>query len=246
MKKLAAFLILFVLTLAFPRGIALATQSNLRCIPSTGTYNVGDTFTVQYQLDTRGFPVFGLNAIANYDYTVLQATTSQSNITPPTGWGQPTTNTIDTTLGKINIDWGNTQPAFTGTSTFGSVVMQAKAPGQAQFNFVFFQQFDDTTPGVSKVWGKKDGVNITNVLTDVNNCIFVVQAVNAPTPTTAPGLPTSTPIPGLPTATPIPAPNVTQLPRAGSVEATISLGLAGVFLLAGGLLPALVFLGDKR
>jgi hypothetical protein len=250
MKKLTFLLILVVTALAFPKGIVWATQSNLRCSPSTGTYNVGDTFTVQYQLDTRGFPIWGLNAVANYDATVLLATASQSDLTPPTGWGTPTTNTIDTSTGKITIDWGNTQPSFTGASTFGSVVMRAQAPGQAQFNYVFFQQYDNTTPGVSKVWGKYDGVNLSNILTDVNNCIFVVTgtitSTHAPTIPGATATPSPTLLPGQPTYTPAPTLAVTELPKAGSVGATISLlGLAGVFLFAGGLLPALIYLTDK-
>lgn len=240
-KIVIAVLISVGLILVTPRSV-FATASNLRCTPSTGTFKVGDTFTVEYALDTRSFQTFGANVVALFDTAVLEATTTQSvSETGVTGWGAPTTNTVDNTLGKITLDYGNAQPEFTGNTTLGKIVFKAVSTGQAQFNFQFFQQYDDTTPGVAKVWGKKDGTTLSNILTDVNNCIYVVEAGPTAAPTVPPGT-TATPVPtlapGVPTSVQQPLP--TQLPRAGTSYTTTSMFGLGIFLIALGMMIPLV------
>jgi hypothetical protein len=235
MKFILFIIVLATFLFAFSKE-AFATESTLRCTPTTGTYQVGSTFTVDYVLDTRNFPIFGADIIATYDTSILETVGTQSTpITTSTNWGQPATNTIDTVLGKIDLDYGNSQPSFTGSGSVGQVTFRAKAAGQAQFNYTFFQQYDDTTPGVAKVWGKRDGVNLSNILTDVNNCIYLIEG-SAPTPTSPPGMPTATLPPGAPTYTPAPPPpTVIQLPRAGNMETSIFfLGLASLFITIGG------------
>jgi len=215
----------------------LATAANLRCSPSTGTYNVGNSFTVEYVLDTRNFATYGADVVATYDPSIIEVVgTTSTPVTSGTGWGQPTTNTIDNSLGKIELAYGSAHPTFTGSATIGQVTFRAKTAGQAQFNYTFFQQDDDTTPGVAKVWGKKDGINMSNILTDVNNCIFIVEGAGV-TPTVAPGLPTATLAPILPSPSLIPTlpiGNVTEIPRAGSVANTYTfLLLGGIFFTLG-------------
>ena len=223
--KLILFAFIFsAVLLSFPQK-ALATKASLSCSPSSGTFNVGDTFTVQYLLDTRTFPAYGADLNITYDAGVLQASSSSSTpITTVTNWTAPTTNTVDPSLGKIHMDYGNTQPAYTGSTAIGQITFTAAAAGQAQFQYVFFQQYDDTTPGVAKVWGKKDLVNLSNILTDVTNCIYVVSGPTTPAPTTA----GNTPIP-----------SVSELPNTGSTETTVSLLLFGfIILTAGAAIPA--------
>jgi len=216
-----------------------ATSSNLQCTPSTGTFTVGDTFTIEYVLDTRTFETFGANVVALFDTAVLEAATIQSTaITSVTNWGTPQTNTIDNTLGKITVDYGNAQPSFTGNTPVGKANFKAIATGQAQFNFQFFQPDDDTTPGVAKVWGKKDGSTLSNILSDVNNCIYVVEApITTPSPTVPAG---NTP---QPTQVPLP----TQLPRAGSGETTASImGFSLLLILSGALVSVYSIVTDRR
>lgn len=233
MKKLLLFTVLLSLLVYIANPVPVyATSANLSCSPATGTYNIGDTFTVDYLMDTRTYQAFGADIVATYDPAILDVVGTQSTpVTTTTNWGQPTANTVDTSLGKINLDYGQTQPAFTGHGSVGQITFKAKAAGQVQFNFVFFQQYDDTTPGVAKVWGKKDNVNLSNILTDVTNCLFVVAA----------SVPTSTPAPAGPTSTPGPTvPPVTQLPRSGSSETTVGLlGLSLLFFVLGAVIPSL-------
>lgn len=229
-KKLLNILFIFFLTLVFftPVFSVYATEASLRCTPTTGTYNVGETFTVDFTLDTRGFQIYGADVEANYDQGVIEAQgTTSTAITSVTGWGTPILNTIDTTSGKsgkISLDYGQSQPAFTGSTSIGQLTFKALAAGQAQFNYVFFQQYDNTTPGVAKAWGQRTPPTLSNVLTDVNNCIYVVADSN-PVPTTAP----ATPVPTSP-------PQVTQLPRMGVVENTIAIITFGFILLGIGII----------
>lgn len=227
MKKLIVFVILLTGILFLNPEAVHAAASNLRCTPSTGTFKVGDTFTVEYALDTRSFETFGTDVVALFDTAVIEATTAESTaVTDVTGWGQPSANTVDNILGKITLEYGNSQPSFTGNTTIGKIVFKAIATGQAQFNFQFFQQYDDTTPGVAKVWGNNNSTNLTNILTDVNNCIYVIEE-SATAPTIAPTVAAGTTLTVEPTQEPLP----TQLPRAGSATATTSLLGFGFFLI---------------
>ncbi|MBI2616521.1 hypothetical protein HYW55_00105 [Candidatus Gottesmanbacteria bacterium] len=252
-RILTLFFVFSLFFVASPTHV-LATDANLKCSPSTKTINVGDTLIVDYLLDTRTFQAFGANVIATYTTDTLQAASQSTPVTTSSSWGQPTTNTVDANLGKITLDYGSSQPAWTGSASIGQIQFTAKAAGQAQFNFVFYQPNDDTTPGVAKVWGKKDGSTLSNILTDVNNCIYVIEASTiTPSPTsTAPTFgPTcaagATPGQG---GTPCPTntvrPTVSYLPKTGIIETTVSLlGIGGILVLSGIFLPVFLFRKDN-
>lgn len=228
MKILRIIIIILFVFAVFPKSSALATRASLMCEPATGTYNVGDTITVNYKLDTRSFATTGVDVVATYTPNVLEFVGTQSTAaTTDTKWTAPVTNTVDSSLGKIRLDYGKAQVAFTGSSAIGQATFKAKAAGQGQFNYVFFQQYDDTTidGGAAKAWGVKTaGAAVSNILTDVTNCIYVISQAG----------PTSTPGPTVPP--------VTQLPRSGSGEVTMSLLLlAGLFVTGGLIFPLYVF-----
>lgn len=231
--KIIYFVLAFILSSLLFSSDVLATDASLRCAPTSGTYNIGDTFTIDYILDTRTFQAFGALVAASIDthyFTVIG--TQSTPVTSSTSWGQPVTNTVDTATGNILLDYGNAQPAFTGSGTVGQLTVKAAAAGQAQFSFKFIQPYDNTTPGVAKVWGKKDGINLSNILTDIgNNCIFIVSAAN-PTPTTPPTVATT-----VPTS----PPQVTSLPQSGAMENTAAvMGLSVFFIILGIAVPGLL------
>ena len=246
-KFLIIIFILLSIVLFMPISRVMAAASTLKCSPSSGTYNIGDTFVVDYILDTQNFESFGADVVATYDPGILTATANTSTpVTAVTSWGSPTLNNIDTSLGKIELQYGSSQPAFTGSTTIGKATFRAATAGTGTINFTFFQQFDDTTPGVAAVWGKKDGINLSNILTDVINCIYIVNASTStitPSPTAISASPTAT---STPTTTPTVTPrvgslSVTELPRAGKVENSIFLLiLAGIFMSIGVVIPTLI------
>lgn len=235
MKIFGIFVAIIIALFMLPVGAVYATRASLLCTPGSGTYNVGDTITVNYVLDTRSFPADGADIVATYTPSVLEVVGTQStpSITD-THWTAPVTNTVDSSLGKIRLDYGKAQTAFTGNSPIGQITFKAKAAGQAQFNFIFFQQYDDTTidGGAAKVWGKKtEGAAITNILTDVTNCVYVISQI----------APTATPAPGVTVPPAVTVPPITQLPRTGSTEVTISLLiLAAIFVSGGVILPLFI------
>jgi len=245
MRRLILLLFIFILFLTKATK-TYATEASLTCQPTTGTYKVGDTFTVDYILNTRSFQIFGAVVVATYTTSVIEAVGSQSTpITTDTHWTNPVTNTIDSTLGKIQLDYGSSQTAYTSTGSIGQVTFRAKAAGQAQFVYTFMQSKDNTTPGVAKAWGKPDGSTLENVLTDVNNCVYVIEAeaVVTPSPTTTGPTPTT---PTTPTTPPsVPTATISVLPRTGSFETTAGLlGISGLFIAIGTLVPA--FASRKR
>ena len=236
MKYLKVFLIVLILEIALT-GKAWATEASLKCSPATGTYKVGDTFSVSYDLDTRTFPVYGADLELTYDGTIIEPSSTQSTAAVSvTKWSSPTTNTVNASSATISLDYGKTQPAYTGSTSLGSITFKAKAAGQAQIQYTFFQQYDDTTPGAAKIWGKKNGVDTTNILTDVNNCLYVVEAE---APTTAPTVPAggSTPTIG---PTSAPSPTISTIPPLGGEKTTISLIAMGILMLGGGIVIPLI------
>lgn len=229
-----------VFSLSFPSSV-WATRASLSCVPATGTFNIGDTFTVDYVLDTRSFQAFGADLQIKFDPSILEPTINQSTIvSTSTNWSTATTNTADTS-GNIHLDFGNTQAVFTGSATVGKITFKTKQAGQAQFQYTFFQQYDDTTPGVAKIWGKKDDTNLSNILTDVTSCVYIVSSPTTPTPqgpTNTPGGPTSTPY----TPSGTSGPTVSELPRTGSTETTFALLFFAILILSIGIaIPALGF-----
>lgn len=231
MKILGILTAIVIALFIFPKDLVYATRASLLCTPGSGTYNVGDTITINYTLDTRSFPTNGADIVATYTPSVLDLVGTQSTpSTTDTKWSAPVTNTVDSSLGKIRLDFGKSQPAFTGSSTIGQIAFKAKAAGQAQFNFIFFQQYDDTTidGGAAKVWGiKTQGGSVSNILTDVTNCLYVISQAG-------PTSPPSTPGPTIPV--------VTTLPRSGNGEVTISFLILSIIFITGGLIfPLYVF-----
>ncbi len=234
MKYLKVFLIILILEIAFT-GKARATEASLKCSPATGTYKVGDTFSVSYDLDTRTFPAYGADLELTYDGTIIEPSSTQSTAAVAvTKWSSPTTNTVNVSSATISLDYGKTQPAYTGSASLGSITFKAKAAGQAQIQYTFFQQYDDTTPGAAKVWGKKNLVDTTNILTDVNNCLYVVEAEAPTTAPTAPAGSTPTKVPSAP------SPTISTIPPLGGEKTTISLIAMGILMLGGGIIWPLI------
>ncbi len=187
MKKVA--LIIFIATgglFLLPKTV-LATQAQLACSPTTSTVAVGGTITSDIVLNTRSFQILGADAILTYTTGILDTdSASVVPVTTNTNWTNPINKLVDTTLGKIELDYGSSQSAYTSSGSIGRITFTARQPGNANVNFVFFQEYDNTTAGVAKVWGLKGSATPSNVLTDVVDCVYTVTGVTA-----APSSPTS-------------------------------------------------------
>ena len=154
---------------------SLATHAQLACSPTTSTLEVGETITTDIILNTRSYKVTGAYPILTYTSTILDASSATLEaVTEDTGWSAPTKKTVDATTGKIEVDYGKTQDEFTSTGTIARVTFTAKKAGNANINFVFFSEYDDTTAGVAKVWGEKTAGVTSNILTDIVDCAYTV------------------------------------------------------------------------
>jgi len=207
MKKLFTILFLFSIFISSAKSV-FATQAGYSCTPAVVSKSVGDNVSVDIVLDARNFQIMGGEALLTYDTAKLTPNSTQVQpVTTATGWTAPIKNTIDTSLGKIDLDYGASQSAFKSQGTIGTVSFKVKDTGQAQINFIYFQAYD-ASPGVSTAWGNREVGKLSNVLTDATNCMISIGA-------------------GGPTASP------TALPRTGSMSQTITLmTLGGMFVLA--------------
>lgn len=189
-----------------------ATDAQLACSPTTTTLSVGQTVVTDIIMNPRGFDALGSTVVMTYTPSILDATSQTlAAVTDTTGWTAPTTKNVDSAVGKITLDYGSAQQAFSETATIGRVTFTGKAAGTSQVSFVYFKEYDDTTAGVAKVYGQKTTGTTTNILTDVVDCQYTVTGAGI---TVAPTVPGSTVAPS-------------ALPRTGTFETT-------VFLLGGG------------
>ncbi|MBI2612060.1 LPXTG cell wall anchor domain-containing protein [Candidatus Gottesmanbacteria bacterium] len=204
---------IFIFLLLKPSYV-LATEAQLACSPTTTTVAVGQTIATDIILNTRGFDASGATVILTYTPAILDTSTiALTAVTDTTGWTAPTTKTVDNTVGKITLDYGSSQDVFSDTATIGKVTFTGKAAGTSEVSFVFFQEYDDTTSGVAKVYGEKAPGTTSNILTDVVDCQYTVTGG-------------STPVPTQPGSTIAP----TILPRTGSGDVSMVIFGVGVFL----------------
>lgn len=219
MKKIALISLFIISILLILPSKVLATQAQLGCSPTSSTVSVGQTITTDIILNTRGYQIVGADPVLTYTTGVLD--TSNSSVVPittNTNWTNPINKIVDTTLGKIEIDYGSSQSAYTASGSIGKITFTAKQPGSANVNFVFFQEYDTTSTGVSKAWGQRNPPTVSNVLTDVTNCAYTVTG-EASTPSAVP----------------------TVLPRTGNAEMTmVFIGIGGLLLFAGLVLPKIL------
>jgi len=225
MKKLILILIFTFLPFTFRADKVFATDAQLACSPTTSTISVGQTLTSDIILNTRNFNVSGATVVMTYPPSLLDVTSASLDAeTTDTGWTAPTVKTVDNNLGKITLDYGSSQEAFSDTATIGKVTFTGKSPGIANVGFIFYQEYDDTTAGISKVYGQKTAGTTSNILTDVVNCQYTVTGTTTLAPTSPPDGTTVDP---------------TILPRTGGQDMMIV--IAGM----GGLVFALGLLGMK-
>lgn len=187
--------------------IQSAGSASLALSPASGTYNVGDQFDVNVLLDTGTSQVDSVDAVINYDTTVLNAV----NITKGAIFNKyvmnPDPSGIDDAAGRIEvtgqIGTATTPVPVSGSNlVFATITFEAtQQTNAAQINFDF-------------TYGDRNDSNVvyggTDILDQVVNGAYIFTAI--PTPTSIP--PTNTPTP-IPTVTPIPTNTPTPIPTVG-------------------------------
>jgi len=185
LKTISAFLI-FATTIFFVGGIFFQEKGNAAVTatfalsPSSGSYEVGQTFNVNVALDTAGNATDGA-AVRNisYDTSLLEvqdASSSQSGVQIQAGSLYSNTQQNSVSGGQIVLSQTSSGGAtYTGSGTFATISFLVLAAGTANVTI-------DYTPGSttdSNVSGGDEG----DVLSGVTNASFTLAQ---PVDTTAP------------------------------------------------------------
>ncbi len=199
-KKITTIIVFFFVLFFTALSVQAATLS---LSPSSGNYSVGQTFSVDIMLDTKGTAIDGVDIVyLNYDPTYLEViddNASQSGIQITSGVLMPMTLANTASNSKITFSQitagGNT---FTNSGAQSLATIHFKvlkaADTRVYFDFVVNGTADTNVASVGK-----------DVLTAVTNGNYGSSA-QVPTPvppTPTPPPPTPTP---KPTLTPAPAP----------------------------------------
>lgn len=128
----AFFFLLLLMLLANPFPSWAQTSSpHLSLSPTVKEVNTGVNFNVTVSIDTGGQQVSGVDAIVQYDSSLLEV------VSVSEGTFFPTITTITTTLGKVEIyGVADTGSPKTGTGTLATITFKGKAPGTAAVSFV--------------------------------------------------------------------------------------------------------------
>jgi len=224
MMKKAIFILLLALAFVLPSKVGAAAESTLSFSPSDTTPTVGDTFTVNVNINSGTNEVTGVELHLTFDESKIEA----QSITEGTFFTNPNTTTpsISNTNGTISytllVPPGGT--GVTGTGTVAVITFKAIAAGNV--SLTFSSQTLVTAAGESGV----------NVLASSPSKTITVGASTSSTAT--------------PTATPTSSPSSTTSGTGGTSTTTTTLPDAGVSFptLIGAalglllLIPSLIFL----
>ncbi|MDD3531936.1 MAG: cohesin domain-containing protein [Candidatus Shapirobacteria bacterium] len=130
--NVAAFFGLFLLLLINPfPSLAQTSSPHLSLSPTVKEVNAGVNFNVTVSVDTGGQQVNGVDAVVQYDSSLLEV------VSVSEGTFFPTITTITTTLGKVEIyGVADTGSPKTGTGTMATITFKGKASGTAAVNFI--------------------------------------------------------------------------------------------------------------
>ena len=152
---------------------ALAHASVLSLSPASRTVAVGDTFTVNINLDTEGKSIVGADAMLTYDMDRLQVvnvgSSSDVQIAPGSLMTTTTYNKVDSQAGRIYFSQV-TFSSYSGSGTLATITFRAVAGGTANVNFIF-------TPG--NTTDSNVAVNGVDTLSSVQNGVYTIGAAGA-------------------------------------------------------------------
>lgn len=188
--------------------------------PATGAYTAGDTFKVDILLDTEGDDVIGSDVIILFDSAKLEVADAELGDL----FGTKVTDG-SVSYGKILFEavalGSNT---YNGDGVYASIMFTAIADGNANVDIKFISEGNTTDSSVNS-----DEVNSTDLLTQVNNAVFVIKEATASSKTNSQKTATSTSV------------KKTTTPVSGNPENTIALFSGGAILILSG-----VFLKRKN
>lgn len=207
-------------------------QAQVSIFPTTGTFDVGDTFPVSVRFNTANIPISGIAVRLTYPYTgsepeiVASDIEISSQLLSSGDWTCPTRN-IAAQAGNLNIDIacanisaaGFVTTADTLLATFKLTANRVPATNPTVVRF---------DPSQSVISRKSDGQDILLVPTSTGTYTISGEAVATPTPSPAEASPTPTSAVTTGTVTPTASPTATSTATATPVATEAALPDAGV------------------
>lgn len=227
MKKIGINLLLGIVFLGLSTRVVAAADPRLTLSPTSGTYNVGDNFTVTVGIDSASQVVGAVDIIGTFDVDKLELVSFVQS-------SDMVFNSGTTTGGSCSKDdsglaTGKFSAMCYGNMTAGDTVVKgnlmvftfkAKATGTANVKFTCNGQVGDCNLTQSTTY--KD----VGVCSAYDNGVYTIvssgAATSTPTPTTAATTTTTTT-------------KTTELPKTGGVASTFGLIVFGAISLASAL-----------
>lgn len=220
-------------------GISFSAKAaTLSVSPSSGTYNIGDTFRIDILLNTQSQAIDAVNVSSlNYEPALLevqdQGATAGIQILPGTLMSNTVYNSVNTQAGKINFSQiaPGTQ-TYNGQGILASVTFRVLQAGSANLTFDFVN--GGTT-------GSDVLADANNILTAVTNGSYTLGRSSSSTaslPAPAPAVIT--------TPTPSPAVTSTAVQTPSSVSAWNSVLVNGDLIKGSGPRVYLFLYGRRR
>ncbi len=126
-------------------------------------YKVGDGILVNVRLDTGGHTTDAVDAVIKYDANLLEAT--GSGIVKGASFDDYPLARVDNQKGEVRISaiTGSEQNGFNGASILATLLLRAKASGEAKLNIVFEKGATDDS-NVIEVKSTDDILEVVNDL----------------------------------------------------------------------------------
>lgn len=205
---------------------ASAAQASLQFSPSSGSYNLGASFTVSVLLNTGGARTSATDLDIIFDANKLVL----ADIAPGNLYGQYVGENINNATGRAIISGLASSPEklYTGSGTFATLSFKAIDTGTAEVKFSFI-------PGNRNDSGVYDHDTGDDILTTVNTAAFNIGGTSTTSTTT-----TSTTADGSSETTTSTSTQVSadQLPVAASPSSTLIMAVLSIIFIALGAITA--------
>lgn len=210
--------LVFALLLLLVSEIKAEAAASLSLSPTAGGTSVGQTFTVEIKLNTKGASTSGTDAVITFNPAVLEVTAFNQGTLYSSGQPNPT---IDNITGKITYHPSVTNTAYNYTTaglpgTLATITFKGKSPGNAQVVFTCTA-------------GSTQESNVWSTNQDIISCTeniggsYTITAASGSNPNTI--TPTTPPVTNFPPD---------QLPESGVMEWTLLIFAVGIFFIFGG------------
>lgn len=153
-----------------PEPVVTGAKATFAALPSTGSYAVGQQFTVDFMLDSGQEPVDAVDIVASFSsdtLTVVDADPAKEGTQVGVGTAFETYPLNEVKDGEIRVGASSLTSTPTGSNKVVSVTFQGTKPGTAQVNFGY-------TPGSHSDTDVMSAVNSEDILSNVGNGTYTI------------------------------------------------------------------------